>query len=263
MIYANPIVGRTGLCNMLLPWARAEVFARKCGARILAPQWTNYFRTANFLHGERSRYYQNEFTNEGYVKGVRRFCKICFGTHVPEKDFDSRMDDVIVDFRGMDGFMASFFMEHDFIKERLLAITNPYLLKRVDQLSRERFIGVHIRRGDFLRVGLDIEDEWYVTAIRKAQEMAGDMPIRVFSDASPAGLMNIVRSFGDRVTIMPPGAALQDLLTLAASTVMVGTSRSSFSYWAIYLGQMPSVLHPVYLQKPDRLYVNNEKPNIL
>ena len=262
MIYVNPIVGRTGLCNMLVPWARAEVFAKKTGARILAPRWTNYFRIGHMLRNERNRYYLNEFSSKGYVSGVERLAAIVCYKHVAEGAFSLGMDNIVVDFRGMDGFMEPFFGEHDYILGRLCSISEPSILKRAETLSQNEYIGVHVRRGDFCNNRLSVDDRWYVEAIRKARRSVGNLPVWVFSDAPPRQLLGISSKF-ENVTIMPPMPALQDLLVLSNAKMIVGTSRSSFSYWAIYLGQSPSILHPVYSEKPDPLYLDGRTPILL
>lgn len=262
MIYANPIVGRTGLCNMLVPWARAEVFAKKTGAKILAPRWTNYFRIGHLLRNERNRYYLNEFTNKGYVSGLERLAAIAWRKHVAEGAFSSGMDSIVVDFRGMDGFMEPFFGEHDYILGRLRSIADPGILKRAESLSQNAYIGVHVRRGDFCSTRLAIKDKWYVEAICETRKRVGNLPVWVFSDAPPRQLWGITSNFDD-ITIMPKMPALQDLLVLSNAKMIVGTSRSSFSYWAIYLGQSPSILHTVYSEKPDPLYLDGKKPILL
>ena len=262
MIYANPIVGRTGLCNMLVPWARAEVFAKKTGAKMFAPRWTNYFRIGHLLRNERNRYYLNEFTNNGYVSGLERLAASAWHKHISEDSYLLGMDNVVVDFRGMDGFMEPFFEEHDYILDRLRSISDPSILKRVENLSQKVYIGVHVRRGDFCNNRLSIDDKWYVEAIREARERAGNLPVWVFSDAPPRQLWGITSKFDD-ITIMPKMPALQDLLVLSNAKIIVGTSRSSFSYWAIYLGQSPSILHTVYSEKPDPLYLDGGTPVLL
>ena len=36
-VYAD--LPRTGLCNMLFPWARAELYARDNAVKMIAPKW--------------------------------------------------------------------------------------------------------------------------------------------------------------------------------------------------------------------------------
>ena len=262
MIYVNPIVGKTGLCNMLIPWARAEIFAKRRRAKMLAPQWTNYMRVGQFLRGERSRFYRNEFCNVGCLGGVGRLMKLMMLPHVSERDYKDGTDNVVVDFSGMDGFMEPFFREHDYIVMRLNEIVDPTLLRRAERISETPFVGVHVRRGDFGRAGLCISDEWYVRAINCAREKAPSLPIKIFSDAPASSLSRIASQF-DNVQVMPSMPAAQDLLTLSKATILVGTSRSSFSYWAVYLGQMPSIFHPVYKEKPDPLYLDGRDPELV
>jgi hypothetical protein len=41
-----------------------------------------------------------------------------------------------------------------------------------------------------------------------------------------------------------PGCAISDLLILSKSKVLLRSGGSSFSAWASYLGQMPTISHP-------------------
>src|SRR5262249_28756870 len=70
-VFAFPSVGRGGLGNMLFPWARAEVFRKRHGVPMLAPQWTQ-FKIGPLLRGERDkRYYTGLFdhSRSKYVSG--------------------------------------------------------------------------------------------------------------------------------------------------------------------------------------------------
>lgn len=242
MIYANPIVGRTGLCNMLFIWARALVFAKERGATMLAPQWTNFFRLGPLLRFERNkRYYINEFTNKGYVGGVKKRMVNLMHRHLPEGDMTRVSDGDVVDFFGWsDDYFQNFIGYHGYIKESLATIVNPTLVSAADTFGAKPFIGVHIRRGDFVTNGQWIPDEWYRRGITKARELVGQLPIRVFSDSSPDKLMGITSKFED-CEIMPKASAVQDLLMLSNSKCLVATAKSTFSMWSVFLGQMPSI----------------------
>ena len=249
-LYANPIVGRTGLGNMLFPWARAEVFCKQTGAKMLAPQWVNLFRIGPWIRFERDkRYYFASFTNRGYIGGLRRQVLLRLAGHCSESEAARREGTAapwpgrIVDFAGMEGYFSSFLGNQPFIKERLLAITSPAIRTVLEQAGGDPFLGVHIRRGDFQQGGYVIDDAWYVRAIERALSDLGaqghGIGIRVFSDAHPDALHFICRAFS-KVTVMPCAPALQDLLCLSQAQAVVGTNRSTFSMWAVFLGQMPS-----------------------
>lgn len=223
---AFPKVSRTGLCNMLFPWARAVVYCHEHGVRMISPQWTHFARIGPWLRGERDkRYYVNQFTNNGYVSnwlGLRP--KVC-----PTKIFS-----------GMDGFFEPFIDSQELIRQELWRIVNPRLATAAKAIGKERFIGCHVRRGDFVVNGQWTGDEWYIAAIKKARKLVGNLPVKIFSDSDGEKLKGITDAVNDSV-VMPPGAAIQDLLSLSLSLALVCTSCSTFSMWAVFLGQMPSI----------------------
>ena len=221
-----PKVNRTGLCNMLFPWARAVVYCHEQDLKMMAPQWTHFIRIGPWLRGEQDkRYYLNQFTNEGYVSnwfGLRP--KIC-QTKV---------------FSGMEGYFEPFLDARALIKNELWKIVNPRLAANAKEVGKEKFIGCHIRRGDFVTIGQGTGDEWYIAGIREARRIVGNLPVRIFSDAEVEKLRGITDAVENSV-IMPHCAAVQDLLSLSLSQVLVCTPCSTFSMWAVFLGQMPSV----------------------
>lgn len=242
MIYANPIVGRTGLCNMLFIWARALVFARESGATMLAPRWTNFFRLGPFLRFERNkRYYMNEFINKGYVRGIRKAFVNFTHNHLPESEASHAKDGDVVDFKGWSwDHFKNFVKHHGYINEALAAIVNPTMVAAADAVGNIPFIGVHIRRGDFVTNGQAVPDGWYVDAIARAREIADELPVKIFSDCAPEKLVGITSVVKD-CHVMPKAPAVQDLLALSKCKCLVATSRSTFSMWAVFLGQMPSI----------------------
>lgn len=248
---------------MLFPWARAEVFCKTHDARMLSPQWVNVCRLGPLLRRERDkRYYLANFSNAGYVRGVHRQFVLHTGTHVGESDVsDGAMTNnegrFVVDFTGMEGFFSPFLKEHAYVKERLNAIASPAILKQMEHFSAGPFVGVHIRRGDFQLGGISVDDAWYVRAIDQAVQFVGGareaIPIRVFSDAEPETLKFLLDDF-PQAMFMPKAPALLDMLLLSRCQALVGTSRSTFSMWAVFLGQMPSFWRSCDLQPP--LYVS-------
>src|SRR5689334_20159116 len=87
-IYGFPDIGRAGLGNLLLPWARCEIFCRQQNIPMLAPQWTQP-KIGPVLRGERDkRYYMGLFNNRGYVRGVKRWALVAMSRKIDEKAFD-------------------------------------------------------------------------------------------------------------------------------------------------------------------------------
>jgi len=113
------------------------------------------------------------------------------------------------------------------------------------------FVGMHIRLGDFpsipeaeahVAVNYRLPIEWYIGClleIRHALEV--QLEAIVFSDGSDAELSPILSV--SNVSRSPFRAAITDMLALSASSVII-TSRSTFSLWGSYLGQVPAIWYP-------------------
>lgn len=259
-LYADAVVGRTGLGNMLFPWARAEIFCRDHGARMLAVRWTNVFRVGPWLRRERDkRYYFRHFTNRSYICGPRRMLASMLLRRMSEQDalrggLDRQAGLLIVEFRGMEGLFKPLAGSREFISRRLHEIVHPRLREKLRFHDGEPYIAVHVRRGDFRPVtnpvaqsggmwNYQISDEWYSSCIAQCRRALGaDFPVVAFSDAKPAELDGLrVRVRG--LQIAPPAEAIVDILRLSGAEVLV-CSNSSFSLWAQFLGGMPSIWHP-------------------
>lgn len=220
-VYAD--VGRTGLGNMLFSWARAVVFAREHGCKILAPDWVKINRIGPWIRGERDkRYYFGAFTNSGYVSGLKKFWLLAF----------KRTQVKTV--RGLGNYFADIAGERDYIKQELVKIVNSHILADVANMPK-KFIGVHVRRGDFASTGQSLQADYYLRGIEKARTVIGaTVPVCVFSDAAPWEL-EFLKSVKNLV-IMPKAPAIQDILSLSKAEIIVGTNHSSFSEWAVFLG---------------------------
>jgi hypothetical protein len=116
---------------------------------------------------------------------------------------------------------------------------------------KEPFVAMHIRAGDFtatdeakLRAGefnMRLPLGWYVDAAGKLREVLPSVAIRVFSDGSPAELASILAVPGTE--LVTGGSAITDLLDMSAAACLVA-SGSTFSSWAAFLGQVPSIWYP-------------------
>ena len=272
-LFANPIVDRTGLGNMLFPWARAEVFARNHQCSVLAPKWTHWMRIGPWLRREKDkRYYLQLFSNEGYVTGFKRYWILLSKQHLTENEFAQNnpggfqeKKTVVLDFMGMEGLFQPFLSSQAYVRERLYAITHPKINASVVADGSLPFIGVHIRRGDFKQAGFSIPLEWYAKAIAFAKSNirvrgvdVNGLPVRVFTDDVP-GVLDFFQNTIPNIGVMPNRLALQDLWLLSKASILIGTSRSTFSMWAVFLGQMPSVWHPSDVP-PRMLVEENESP---
>lgn len=238
-LYAYAAVERRGLCNMLYPWARSVIFARDHHCEVIGPGWVKINRLGPLLRGERDkRYYLGQFTNKGYISGFRKWWLLSTQQKISEEVPEAPRFGIVV-FNELRGYLADFSEEAEFLKGEIVRIASPSILEAVNVLP-ENFIGVHIRRGDFARIGQALPEEYYLRAIARAKEVAGsNTPVFVFSDAQPSELRYLGEI--DNLRVMPKAPALQDMLSLAKAKVLVGTNLSTFSEWAAFLGGQRSL----------------------
>lgn len=227
--YVYAVLPKTGLCNMLFPWARAAIYARDNACEMIAPRWVKIGRLGPWIRGETDkRYYINQFTDNNYISGVRRALLLMF------------MRQRIKFFSGIGQGFDAICEESEFLRAQLYKIASPAIVRAVRELP-DRYIAVHIRRGDFVRIGMAIDPAYYVRGLEFAREIVGrDVPAIVFSDAPEREIAYLVKA-GENVSIAPKAQALQDMLALAKADIVVGTNNSSFSLWGAFLGSGRSI----------------------
>jgi hypothetical protein len=266
-VYAFPAVGRAGLGNVMLPWARCEVFRQQHGLPMLAPQWTQP-KLGPLLRGERDkRYYVGLFTSTGYIAGWRKHWILATSAKVDEDQGPALLAGTgpgrrtVVVFNGTRGdparrdYFGPLLPHRALLARRLGEILAPGCRRRLEQLPDDGVIGVHLRRGDkpTLAFGAAPPDgagdhwtpaeEWFVRAIRNVRQALGwDAPVRLFTDARPEQIPRILGL--PQVQLAPPNPAIVDILALARARIVIPTGSSTFSHWAIFLGQMPTLWYP-------------------
>jgi hypothetical protein len=114
-------------------------------------------------------------------------------------------------------------------------------------------IGIHVRRGDFdqasseddfiLRGAIRTPIEWFVQSLCAIRRIRGDaVPALVVSDAPDGALAPLLRQ--EAVKRVDTGSAIGDLLVLSKAQLLIASGGSSFSGWAAFLGQMPTLAYP-------------------
>jgi hypothetical protein len=264
-LYALARIGRAGLGNGLFPWARAELFARRSGARMLAPYWMN-FRIGPYLRREPDkRRYRNFFRSAHHVRGFVRAYVTALGRRTSETQSDdpplhgSAARPCVVEFHGLGDLFAPLVGEHVFIRDRLWEMTVPGL--RVDApADGPGFIAMHVRRGDLTRVGFSQDEllrryaqytpiSWFVGmvgSVRRAPSLR-DLPIVVFTDGTADELGGLLAI--DGVRLAPRRPAIADLWQLTHARLLFASGYSTFSMWASFLGGMPTIYAPGKIQQ--------------
>ena len=230
-------LGGAGLGNILFPWASAIVYAKKNNLSRIQTTWGN-LKLGTWLRNERDkRMYLNSFSGPDGLSGLKKFLLLNFSNKVKV-------------FSGMNKLFELFIHEQDFIKSELLKIINPSHIIRANNFDANS-VAIHIRMGDFktsknedvLRNGhwnYRLPLEWYKNIIKKINSET-TLSIYIFSDGSDLELSEILELKNCKRAHF--GSAISDMLALSNAKVLV-SSASTFSMWASFLGQIPTIWFP-------------------
>jgi hypothetical protein len=259
----QPNLPYAGLGNMLLVWARAMVFAEINHLPIQQPNWYT-LHIGPWLRQEKcKRYYGSFFHSNGYQSALSVYLNGLghqkhlhfnpaiqpFETSAPPYQASGRHVFVFDTLPPWHDYFQELKEFHTVVKDKLYDYVRPSVLKAIlNQPAPE--IGIHIRRGDYQepKAGDDFRIQrhaytplnWYVETLKRIRQVAGwDVPATIFSDGYATELQAILEL--PQVSLSAETSALFDLLTMSRSRLLVGSCHSSFSSWASYLGQCPTL----------------------
>ncbi len=247
-IYGLPVLPKAGLANMLIPWAECFLWCQDQGIKQVAPFWRK-FRLGPYLRGERDkRQYHRLFIDKGKISGLKRIILLLTAKQIPFENYrllgktKQISKTTLVCFSDMN-HLGRLIGRHEQVLNELFCITRPqYWPIGIPK----NYIGIHIRMGDFPQKsdsGSQIYFRqpltWYIEALKQLRSsLNSNLTAIIFSDGSISELQTILNI--ENVIRSPFNTSITDLLAIAKSTVII-TSRSSFSLFGAYLGQVPSV----------------------
>lgn len=269
-LYCQPRFARgTGLGNRLFSWAQCRLFARQHGATMISPLW---FRPAfgQLLRGGVDyRSYLSQIALVGLFRARKGDLGMLSGRfktlgcrYLSEQDWDADLfsqpqfqgRSLVVGFDNPKFNFGEMAGLHDYLHGELRQIARPRLLEFVDSFGSVP-IGINIRCGNDFKAAPTGTDyswvgwlqktplSWFVETLQLIRERAGwAVPAVVVSDGTPESLREILAL--ENVTFLRPGNAITDLLVLSKSQVLLASASSTFSAWACYFGQMPTVTAP-------------------
>lgn len=250
-----------GLGNMLFPWARAVVYAKEKGCKILAPAWVQIKPRRIFTMDPDQRNYKGYFISNKYIVGVlKNFIRIVFPS-IPEGELKSKLTGGVVCFKGMDGLFDDLMPYREYVREQLWDITSSQYKKSYNEEFGEA-ICIHVRLGDFKAASQDacggetntrITMSWYVEILKRLRKLEGceDKVAYVFSDGEDEELSALLSlSNVKRVRLEN---ALTELWALSSGRFLIA-SGSTFSMWACFLGNMDTYWYPGQLKLPHKFH---------
>lgn len=246
-------VGGAGLANNLFLYARSIVFAHKFCGRVLRPSWEK-ISIGPMLRGERDkrlyfglfRYSVFSILNKIFVLTVARrvtldkliSCTVSFRGVRPTLVIFNSIDGYFDGLRGYSKFILSSIEQ-----------SSKKVLPKIEREGNDLIIGFHVRLGDYsssMRTSL----EWYVWVVNSLTVIyASRMKFKIilFSDGLDTELIPLLSE--SCVERSSGHSALSDLYLLSQVDLLIG-SDSTFSGWASFLGQIPSIFNKIHFDLP-------------
>lgn len=257
-----PKLNKSGLGNILIIWARAEVFAKINSLELIAPKW-NHNRFGSLLRGYSfSRFYQSQFIrNKDYISQLILPFRLLDNQVIknPElKQYNSQQKTLYI-FDKVP-YWREYFKElkyfQPYLKERFLSIINPRILNHLDNINYPE-VGVHIRRGDLPLKG-QISIEWYIRIIELIRELAGyNVSVTIFSDGTDKELKKVL-ALPNVVRSNSLNWPVYEMLMLSGSKIIVSSASSTFSSWSGFLGQRTIIHYPPKFRTTTLTEENNK-----
>lgn len=247
-------IGGDGLGNLLFNWARCLSVADKNGWQMVWPTWRSHKPKNKRVNPYDHRLYDDLFRpTERYIHGWRKPLALTTRRWVSEAQAAASAPSgrVVVQFRGMQGKFEPFLEHRDLVREQLLAMTRPRHLAGYAP-AQTPSINIHVRLGDFQRAGsasqvsgadnMALPLDWYINTLQAVRKHLGkNYPVQVFSDGTEQELAPLLALEG--VQRREYGSAIADMLALSCGRLLIA-SGSTFSMWASYLHQVPTVWFP-------------------
>ena len=244
-----------GLGNCFYCYFHAVVLAESLGATVLFPSWLSLKIGPLLRRSNTKRFYWRMFKPyPGELSGFAKFFTLLSQHHrrklieingaVEPTLARGSLNVVVFDprkftFKGLHAHRAA-------IRERLLGILNDPV-PPLHAWGAGDYIAVHVRLSDFAVVDPSVISKetanvripltWYAQVIGALRDRFPSRQIYVFSDGKEHELKPLLELGAQ---IYQSGSDMTDLLAMAGASLVVG-SNSTYSRWAVFLGNMPSI----------------------
>lgn len=109
------------------------------------------------------------------------------------------------------------------------------------QIQNSNSVGVHVRRGDYVELGLVVCDiHYYERSIKKMTELLDKPTFYIFSDDIPWVKQNLKVEEGTNIVYIDNDNSSPEDMRLLYNCNHFIMSNSTFSWWGAYLGDYPN-----------------------
>ena len=243
-----------GLGNSFYSYFHAVVLADELNVDVIAPPWIS-LKFGPILRGDATnRLYIGMFKPyPGEVHGIRKLWLLALGNRerklvdVGNTTAATTVGPGITAVSNRNFTFEGLHAHRDAIRERLLGIIRAPI-PAGHTWGKSDYVAVHVRLGDFAvaadtksltgtKDNLRIPLSWYVKVASTLKLRYPNKPLVVFSDGKDHELKALT-DLG--ATCFRSGSDVIDLLAMSAASLLVG-SHSTYSRWAAFLGNMPSI----------------------
>lgn len=239
----QPRIGRAGLGNELLPWARCIVWCRD-NAALEGPYAWRRLHVGPYLRREQDKRQYHREVRSNLTPWLRFSVsqRMLSGPHVLEGD-QAPIGSFVRVFEGLGNYFHDIRGESEYIGMRLRGMAKVPL----ECTKRPSTIAVHVRRGDFAppsaaevgRSNTATPIAWYESAIEAILDAVPNVAIEIYTDQPQHPDVQTLLA-GPNVELARPGTALQHMFAMATAGALI-TSNSTFSGWGAYLGRLPAL----------------------
>ena len=250
--------------NTLFAWARSEIAAERYSLPVLAPVWRRLTSGGGWITAFKAfgagkhtlRTYNGLFEEQGLSSTGKNLLTLAWAAHMDENALPRAMETakrslrpVVFVFSDVRDRFASLADYQPLIAARFNSALAPGAKERLPSRTAPRF-ACHVRLGDFNPASelnpitghnARLPMEWYVTQIKNVSAIWPNVPIELFSDGTDAELAELLRL--PVVCRVDYGNAVTDLLAMSRASLLI-CSGSTYSAWAAFLGQMPTIWFP-------------------
>src|SRR5882672_6411684 len=245
----------SGLGNAFYNYFQAVALADQCDATVIVPPWFSV-KIGPMLRGQSGkRFYLGMFKPyPGEIRGLRKLW-VLLSRFRKRKLVEIDGCRPVALARGMLNIVTvnnkftfeGLYPHRDAIRQRILGIVNDPVPPG-HCWGQGKFIAVHVRMGEFAQVSdtklitggrsnVRIPLSWYVHLVKNLRARYPQMPVSIFSDGKERELAPLLES---GATLYRSGSDMTDLLAMSSASILVG-SNSTYSRWAVFLGDMPSI----------------------
>lgn len=248
--YVLADLNTAGLCNLLLVWSKAFVFAYVNGLPLYVHGWGN-IRIGPWIRREKSkRFYGRYFhRNTCHIKHAI-ICKFNQSALEYEPMLEmmrsSRRKAYIFNTVPNKGDYFLGLREH---RERIVSGFLKMLKSQYINNSyarHKKHIGLHVRRGDFKIVESSVTPlSYFINVVNEIRSIyQSNIPVTIFSDGDESELTDLLDL--TNVELYQSGVDITDLITLSKLSIIVPSPGSTFSLWAGFISSADIIVHDGY-----------------